>query len=100
MSYGELNHGSPLLFAVETMEPRLLEQFPGFKRPVEWFVGNRRDLTCTTLPRRHRRRSGRQPSDGVDGPSGQAVAAERGVRGKAVVLRRNLSLSATVYGTS
>ena len=33
------------LFAVETMEPRLLDQFPGFKRRVEWFVANRRDLT-------------------------------------------------------
>jgi len=33
------------LFAVETMEPRLLEQFPGFKRRVEWFIANRRDLT-------------------------------------------------------
>jgi hypothetical protein len=34
------------LFAVETLEPRLLEQFPGFKRRLEWFVANRRDLTC------------------------------------------------------
>jgi hypothetical protein len=33
------------LFAVETMESRLLDQFPGFKRRVEWFVANRRDLT-------------------------------------------------------
>ncbi len=33
------------LFAVETLEPRLLEQFPGFKRRLEWFVANRRDLT-------------------------------------------------------
>ncbi len=34
------------LFAVETMEPRLIDQFPGFKRRLEWFVANRRDLTC------------------------------------------------------
>jgi hypothetical protein len=34
------------LFAVETMEPRLIDQFPGFKRRVEWFIANRRDLTC------------------------------------------------------
>jgi hypothetical protein len=33
------------LFAVETLEPRLLDQFPGFKRRLEWFVANRRDLT-------------------------------------------------------
>ena len=31
------------------------------------------------LPRRHRRGPGRQPSDGLDGPGGQAAAAERGV---------------------
>ncbi len=33
------------LFAVETLEPRLMEHFPGFKRRVDWFVANRRDLT-------------------------------------------------------
>jgi hypothetical protein len=33
------------LFAVDTLEPRLLDQFPGFKRRLEWFVANRRDLT-------------------------------------------------------
>ena len=33
------------LFAVETMEPRLIDQFPGFKRRVEWFIANRHDLT-------------------------------------------------------
>jgi len=34
------------LLAVDTLEPRLLDQFPGFKRRLEWFVANRRDLTC------------------------------------------------------
>ena len=33
------------LFAVETMEPRLIDQFPGFKRRMEWFIAHRRDLT-------------------------------------------------------
>jgi Glycosyl hydrolase family 63 C-terminal domain len=33
------------LFAVETMEPRLIERFPGFKRRMQWFIENRRDLT-------------------------------------------------------
>jgi hypothetical protein len=33
------------LFAVETTETRVLDQFPGFKRRLEWFVANRRDLT-------------------------------------------------------
>ena len=34
------------LFAVETLEPRLVEQLPGFKRRLEWFIDNRQDLTA------------------------------------------------------
>ncbi len=33
------------LFAVETLEPRLVDQLPGFKRRMEWFIENRPDLT-------------------------------------------------------
>ncbi|HEV2113480.1 MAG TPA: glucosidase, partial [Terriglobales bacterium] len=33
------------LFAVETLEPRLIEQLPGFKKRMEWFIENRPDLT-------------------------------------------------------
>jgi len=33
------------LFAVETLEPELLDRLPGFKRRLEWFTTNRRDLT-------------------------------------------------------
>jgi hypothetical protein len=33
------------LFAVETLEPELLERLPGFKRRLEWFVEHRPDLT-------------------------------------------------------
>lgn len=32
------------LFAVETLEPETLEQFPGFKQRMEWFIENRPDL--------------------------------------------------------
>jgi len=32
------------LFAVETIEPELLDRLPGFKRRLEWFVDNRPDL--------------------------------------------------------
>jgi hypothetical protein len=32
------------LFAVETLEPALLDKLPGFKRRMEWFIDNRRDL--------------------------------------------------------
>jgi len=33
------------LFAVETIEPEVLERLPAFKRRMEWFVANRPDLT-------------------------------------------------------
>ena len=33
------------LFAVETLEPELLEKLPSFKRRLEWFIDNRPDLT-------------------------------------------------------
>jgi len=32
------------LFAVETLEPGLLDRLPGFKRRLEWFIQNRPDL--------------------------------------------------------
>jgi hypothetical protein len=32
------------LFAVETLEPDLLDRLPGFKRRLEWFIDNRPDL--------------------------------------------------------
>jgi hypothetical protein len=33
------------LFAVETLEPELLERMPGFRRRLEWFIDHRPDLT-------------------------------------------------------
>jgi len=33
------------LFAVETIEPETLQQLPGFKKRVDWFIQNRPDLT-------------------------------------------------------
>jgi hypothetical protein len=33
------------LFAVETLEPEMLDHLPGFKRRMEWFIQNRPDLT-------------------------------------------------------
>jgi Mannosylglycerate hydrolase MGH1-like glycoside hydrolase domain len=32
------------LFAIETLEPEALDALPGFKRRLEWFIRNRRDL--------------------------------------------------------
>jgi hypothetical protein len=48
------------LFAVETLEPELLERLPGFKRRLEWFIDNRPDLignvACMRSPGRGERR--------------------------------------------
>jgi hypothetical protein len=33
------------LFAVETLEPDIMDRLPGFKRRLEWFVDHRPDLT-------------------------------------------------------
>ncbi len=33
------------LFAVETLEPRVMARFPGFNRRMQWFIENRSDLT-------------------------------------------------------
>jgi hypothetical protein len=33
------------LFAVETLEPRMVERMPGFSRRMRWFIENRPDLT-------------------------------------------------------
>jgi hypothetical protein len=48
------------LFAVETLEPELLNRLPGFKRRLEWFIDNRPDLTrnlaCMRTPGHGERR--------------------------------------------
>jgi hypothetical protein len=37
------------LFAVETLEPEISKKLTGFTRRLEWFIGNRRDLTGNYL---------------------------------------------------
>jgi hypothetical protein len=48
------------LFAVETLEPEMLDRLPGFKRRLEWFIDHRPDLTahvaCMRAPGRGERR--------------------------------------------
>ena len=48
------------LFAVETLEPELLDRLPDFKRRMEWFIQNRSDLTtnvaCMRTPGNAERR--------------------------------------------
>jgi hypothetical protein len=34
------------LYAVETLEPEIVDQLPGFRRRLEWFIENRPDLTA------------------------------------------------------
>jgi hypothetical protein len=48
------------LFAVQTLEPEILDRLPNFKRRLEWFIDNRPDLTanvaCMRTPGRGERR--------------------------------------------
>ena len=48
------------LFAVETLEPEVVDSLPGFKRRMEWFIENRPDLTagvaCMRTPGKGERR--------------------------------------------
>ena len=48
------------LFAVQTLEPELLDRLPDFKRRMEWFIANRSDLTenvaCMRTPGNAERR--------------------------------------------
>ncbi|MCI0628442.1 MAG: glucosidase [Acidobacteria bacterium] len=48
------------LFAVETLEPEVVNLLPGFKRRMDWFIDNRPDLTrnlaCMRTPGRGARR--------------------------------------------
>jgi hypothetical protein len=48
------------LYAVRTLEPELLDSMPGFKRRLEWFIGNRPDLienmACMKTPGMKERR--------------------------------------------
>lgn len=48
------------LFAVETLEPELLDRLSGFKRRLEWFIDNRTDLiknvACMRTPGNEERR--------------------------------------------
>jgi hypothetical protein len=48
------------LFAVETLEPEVLDRLHGFKRRMDWFIDNRKDLidnvACMRTHGRHERR--------------------------------------------
>ena len=42
------------LFAVETLEPEFLDRMQGFKRRLEWFIDNRKDLTANVAGMRRK----------------------------------------------
>jgi hypothetical protein len=48
------------LFAIETLEPEILRSLPAFKRRLEWFIDNRKDLVsnvaCMRTPGKEERR--------------------------------------------
>src|SRR5262245_9416180 len=48
------------LFAVQTLDSKMVDRLPGFKRRMEWFVENRKDLTanvaCMRTPGKGERR--------------------------------------------
>ncbi len=48
------------LFAVETLEPELLDRLPGFKRRLEWFIDNRPDLVKNCACMRTKGQEGRR----------------------------------------
>ncbi|MBI3781636.1 MAG: glucosidase, partial [candidate division NC10 bacterium] len=54
------------LFAVETMEPELLDRMPSFKRRLEWFIDNRPDLITNCACMRTRGQGGRRLISIVD----------------------------------
>jgi hypothetical protein len=54
------------LFAVETLEPRIINRLPGFKRRLEWFLQNRPDLTKNVACMRTRGESERRLLSIVD----------------------------------
>ena len=45
------------LFAVETLDPTMVDKLPGFKRRMQWFIENRPELSEQHRNRVHRRRS-------------------------------------------
>lgn len=54
------------LFAVETLEPEILSKLGGFKRRLEWFIDNRKDLVANVACMRTRGRGERRLLSIVD----------------------------------
>jgi hypothetical protein len=68
------------LFAVETLEPELLDRLPDFKRRLEWFVANRPDLT-------------RNPGDERAAAPGGGVARTRDPRARQAPRRNRVPVA-------
>jgi hypothetical protein len=61
------------LFAVETLEPELLEKLKGFRQRLEWFIDNRADLTGNVACMRTRGHGARRLLSIVDADQLRAV---------------------------
>src|SRR5262249_45990031 len=48
------------MFAVESLEPELMEKLPGFTRRMEWFIENREDLVSNVASMRTEGRKDRR----------------------------------------
>jgi hypothetical protein len=55
------------LYAVETLDSDLVDKLPGFKRRLEWFIDNRKDLTCNVASMNMRGKAERRLLSIVDG---------------------------------
>ena len=64
------------LFAVETLEPEVLDKLPGFKKRLEWFIDNRPDLTEHTACMQHAGQRAAPPA--VDRDAGSAASRAEG----------------------
>jgi hypothetical protein len=55
------------LYAVETLDSDLVDKLPDFKRRLEWFIENRKDLTCNVASMNKRGEAERRLLSIVDG---------------------------------
>ena len=82
------------LFAVETLEPEIVDAFPGFERRLEWFINNRPDLThnVACMQTQGRRRAAPAFHRGCRSASARA-SIHAGRIGVSVAVRHSIALA-------
>ncbi len=88
------------LFAVETLEPEMLERLPGFKRRLEWFIEHRPDLTDNVACMRTPGAGRAAAAVGRRLPSDCARAALHARRGRVPVAVRHPRAVARITATT